>query len=296
MKIKQTYFLLLVSATLAIGLLSSCGGEKKVENSKPVIDWADIPGGTFTMGSPSDEPARGDDENQFQVTISGFKISKKEITYKEFKAFVEATGYQTDAEKGTAGGKGSVIWKDNKFQKMDGISWKHDPMGNPRTEADSSQPVVHVSWKDATAFAEWIGARLPTEAEWEYAARAGATGTFNNGKCLKTEQVNYNGSIPMIGCRVGEFRGNTVPVGSFKPNAFGLFDTHGNVSEWCSDSYGPYPTEPQTNPKGPEKGLGHVFRGGSWRDGGSRCRLAFRDKFNSGNRYSFIGFRVVALK
>lgn len=287
---------MLVAATLAVGLLSSCGGEKKAEITKPVIDWVDIPGGNFTMGSPADEPSRGDDENQFQVTISGFKISKYEITYKQFKAFVEATGYQTDAEKGTAGGKGSVLWKDKKFVTVDGITWKNDPLGNARSEADSNQPVVHVSWKDAKAFADWVGARLPTEAEWEYAARAGATTAFNNGKCLKTELVNYNGAVPLIGCRAGENRGNTVPVGSFTPNAFGLCDMHGNVAEWCEDWYGPYPTEPQTNPKGPVKGPGHIFRGGSWRDSGARCRSAFRDKFNQSNRYSFIGFRIVALK
>jgi formylglycine-generating enzyme required for sulfatase activity len=295
MRVKQVYFLLVLAATVTVGMLSSCGDSKKEEISKPVIEYADIPGGTFTMGSPAEEPSRGADENQFQVTVSSFKISKKEITYKQFKAFVDATGYQTDAEKGTAGGKGSVLWKDGKFQTVDGISWKNDPMGNPRTDADSSQPVVHVSWKDAKAFAEWIGARLPTEAEWEYAARAGATTPFNVGKCLKAEVVNYNGAIPLIGCKAGENRGKTLPVGSFAPNGFGLFDMHGNVAEWCSDAYGPYPTEPQTNPKGPEKGAGHVFRGGSWRDNGNRCRLAFRDKFNAGNRYSFIGFRVVSL-
>lgn len=305
MKITTFNLIVLIAAIVAGGILTSCGGsssestgntDKKTELTKPVIQMAEIPGGTFTMGSPQSEPSRGKDETQHQVTISTFKMSKFEVTYKQFKAFVEATGYKTDAEKGSAKIKGSVLWKDGKFQEVDGICWKNNEMGNPLTDADSNRPVVHVSWNDAVAFAKWMDCRLPTEAEWEYAARGGTATPFNVGKCLKPEQVNYNGTIPYIGCKEGENRGKTIPVGSFQPNSFGLFDMHGNVAEWCSDFYGNYPTEPQTNPQGPEKGPGHLFRGGSWRDSGNRCRSAFRDKFNPSNRYCFIGFRLVSLK
>jgi formylglycine-generating enzyme required for sulfatase activity len=105
--------------------------------------------------------------------------------------------------------------------------------------------------------------------------------------------VNYNGTIPIEGCRMGENRGKAIPAGSLTPNAWGVYNMHGNVAEWCHDSYADYPADLVLNPQGPPKGRGKVFRGGSWRDNAARCRSAFRDKFKESNSYSFIGFRVV---
>ena len=276
----------------------SCGGgsSQKKETTKPAIDWVSIPAGTFMMGSPATEPGRAEDETQHEVTLNAFKMSKTEVTVAQFKAFVDATGYKTDAEKGTDGYKGSVIWNNNAFEKKDGASWKCDVLGNPLNESDYNQPVIHVSWNDAQAFAAWMGCRLPTESEWEYAARAGSTTMFYTGNCLGADVINYNGNFSNMPCPKGQYRAKTTAVGSFAPNNFGLCDMHGNVWEWCSDFYGAYPSGPQNNPKGAATGANHVLRGGSWRDNSLRCRSAFRDKFNAMNRFDFVGIRLVSMQ
>jgi len=278
---------IIFTALIFMGL-SSC------TKSKPTIEWVEIPGGTFTMGSPLTEERRNADETQHPVTLSAFKMSKYEITVEQFQAFIEATGYQTDAEKGSGGFSGSVIWDGSKFEKKAGANWKCDVMGNPLPETDYNHPVIHLSWNDASAFAEWMGCRLPTEAEWEYAARAGSVTPFNTGNCLNTDRANYNGTYPYFKCKKGINRANTMAIGTLPPNTWGLHDMHGNVSEWCSDLYGEYPSSPQTNPKGAVTGANHVYRGGSWRDNGLNCRSAARYNAYTTNRYDFLGIRLVA--
>ena len=167
-----------------------------VPAQKPVIAWANIPAGTFTMGSPIAEVDRFANETEHQVTLSAFKISKYEITVGQFKAFVDATGYKTDADKGTGGVSGSAIWTGTQFEFKEGVNWKCDVKGNLRPATEYNQPVIHVSWNDAVAFADWMGCRLPTEAEWEYACRAGTTTPFNTGDNYTTSQANYNGNYP----------------------------------------------------------------------------------------------------
>ena len=210
----------------------------------PTIQWAYIPAGKFMMGSPASEVDRSIDESQHEVSLSAFKMSAHEVTFAQYDAFCEATKHKKAIDEGWGRGQ---------------------------------RPVINVSWDDATAFAEWMGCRLPTEAEWEYACRAGSTTPFNTGENLTTEQANYNGDYPYNNNAIGTNREQTTEVGSFVANAWGLYDMHGNVWEWCSDWHGDYP----------------VIRGGSWRTFAHYCRSAFR---NSGNPDRCIGFRIVSLE
>lgn len=228
--------------------------------TKPIIDWVSIPAGTFTMGSPEGEVGRSKNEAQHQVTVSAFMMSKYEITFEQYDLFCSATGRKKPDDEGWGRGK---------------------------------RPVINVSWEDATDFADWMGCRLPTEAEWEFAARGGTSTPFNTGNNLTTLQANYDGNNPYNNNSKGEYRKQTIPVGNFEANAYGLFDMHGNVWEWCSDLYGAYPTSPQIDPKGAISGKTRVRRGGGWNDYARRCRSAYRDNvIPSYSDYS-IGIRLV---
>ncbi|MEI6898455.1 MAG: formylglycine-generating enzyme family protein [Bacteroidota bacterium] len=263
---------------------------------KPLIEWVDIPAGTFIMGSPASEVDREADETIHQVTLSAFKMSKYEVTVKQFKAFIEATGYMTDADKGTGGVQGSAMWGDTGIVFMPGWNWKCDEKGNRRPEKEFNNPVIHVSWNDAVAFANWLGCRLPTEAEWEYACRAGKSSPFCTGNNLTVLQANFNGNYPYNNSEKGNYREKPVLAGSFAPNAWGLYDMHGNVWEWCNDWYGDYPTVAQTNPKGPETGSHRISRGGCWRWDARYCRSAARFSENPAYRFFNSGFRLVSSK
>jgi sulfatase modifying factor 1 len=231
-----------------------------VPGQKPNIEWVYIPAGTFTMGSPKSEADRNDDETQHQVTLSAFKMSRYEITFEQYDLFCEATGREKPNDEG----------------------WGRD-----------KRPVINVNWDDANTFAKWMGCRLPTEAEWEYACRAGTTTPFNTGTNLTSSQANYDGNFPYNNNAKGEYRGKTLPVGRFSPNAWGLYDMHGNVWEWCSDWYGDYSAGAQTNPEGPSTGSWHVFRGGSWFRYAEYCRSALRIDISAFRRNYSMGFRLV---
>jgi len=171
-------------------------------------------------------------------------------------------------------------------------------------------PVEHLSWNDVQPFIHKLNQRegsntyrLPTEAEWEYAARAGTKTPFSFGRCLSTDQSNYNGNYPLSGCVKGKYRKRTIAVASFQPNSWGLYDMHGNVWEWCQDWYGDYPSVSWsvTNPTGGPPGdkddrvfyRGRVTRGGSSDSYARHCRSAFRHRLEPNSYSAHMGFRLV---
>ncbi len=239
--------------------------------------------GEFMRGSPSSEKDRDSDEGRVRkVYVDAFYMDKHEVTVGQFKEFIEDTSFQTDAEKeGWA-----WTWTGSKWEKTKGANWR-----NPGFSQTNNHPVVCVSWNDAVAYARWVGKRLPTEAEWEYACRARTTTPFHYGDSLSSDEANFNGNYPYGGARKGVYREKTTPVGSFKPNAFGLYDMHGNVWEWCSDWYGRYPSGTVTDPKGPNSGKYRVLRGGSWYDNAGLCRSASRLRYEPMSAYYDVGFR-----
>lgn len=256
-------------------LLANCSSNKKekietekngivkIDKDGVVIEMVSIPAGTFIMGSPTNEIGRNDNEIQHQVTLSAFKMSKYEVTFEQYDAFCEATGRE----------------------KLDDAGWGR---GN--------RPVMNVTWGDATAFAKWMGCRLPTEAEWEYACRAGASTAFSMGDNLSLSHANFGGYNYEYEDSNGEYREKTLPVGRFDANAYGLFDMHGNVCEWCSDWSGDYSSEAQINPKGAGWGIFRVMRGGGWGFAAHFCRSASRDNCQPDNSNFNIGIRLVSDK
>jgi sulfatase modifying factor 1 len=264
-------------------------------------DFSKIPGGEFTIGSPESEVGRQKDEIQHRARVSDFYMSKYAVTVAEFRKFIEASNYQTDAEKGS----GSWIFYGVNVLKKAEVNWRHGVSGSLRSQSEDNHPVLHVSWNDAVAYCQWISQktgrqfRLPTGAEREYACRAGSQTPFNTGENITTDQANYDGNYPYNHNKKGAYRGNTVAVDSFAPNTWGLYNMHGNVLEWCSDWYGlNYYADCKTagtviNPVGPATGLTHVLRGGSWNDFARRCRSASRDSGTPEFRSNYTGFRLV---
>jgi formylglycine-generating enzyme required for sulfatase activity len=226
-----------------------------------------IPPGEFDMGSndgkASEKPVR-------RVHLANpFWLGKYPVTNAEFQRFLEDN----------PAGKPPAYWNDSKFN-------------------DPRQPVVGVSWDDAQAFCQWAGCRLPTEAEWEYACRAGTKTVFYFGDALSSSQANFEGNFPYGGAAKGPYLEKTSPVGSYAPNAFGLYDMHGNVWEWCQDHWHDnYKAAPVDGSAwldaNADKGAPRVVRGGGWNGNARYCRSACRYGYEPASRSIIVGFRLL---
>ncbi len=256
-----------------------------------------IPSGNFTMGGSWSETGRSEDETpQHEVAITKpFYMGIFHVTRGQFAAFVADKGYKTDAEKDGW----SFAWDGKKWNKVNGVTWK-----KPGIDQTEEHPVVCVSHNDAVAFCEWLSkktgktVKLPTEAQWEYACRAGTTTPFNTGDTIGTDQANYNGNTAYGDGKKGQDRQKTTPVGSSNKNAFGLGDMHGNAWQWCADWYGKDYYSASGNdrdPQGPKEGKDRVARGGGWSNPPEGCRSSVRGRSEPAFRNDSIGFRVVVL-
>jgi formylglycine-generating enzyme len=286
--------LCLLACALALLAAGGCrsdvpGGSARGEREGMVF----IKGGTFPMGSGDEMP---DESPVHEVAVGAFWIDAREVTVGEFSKFVEATGYRTDAER--FGWSGVFDRESGDWTRIDGADWRH-PEG-PASRAGSDEPVCQVSWRDADTYARWAGKRLPTEAEWEYAARGGLAGKrYAWGDELRPEGrpvANWwQGSFPERDTGEDGFRGRA-PTGSFRPNGYGLYDVAGNVWEWCEDWYeeGFYAASPRENPRGPTRGAERVLRGGSWMCSENYCsnyRVAARSHATPDTGLDNLGFR-----
>lgn len=309
-----------------------------------------IPGGSFTMGAREDDPlARADERPAHRVRVSAFYMDRTEVTNGQFARFVAATGYVTTAER-------LVDWEELKKQvppgtpkpademlrpgslvftpptkpvPLDnasawwtwtaGANWRHPRGPGSGIEGQDDEPVVHVSWDDAVAYCAWAGRRLPTEAEWEFAARGGLEGRLNvwGDEAVSAKRANiWEGEFPWKNTAQGEggdgFEGVAL-VGRFPPNGYGLYDMAGNVWEWCDDLYAPnayarkaseaprVPVDPHAatechDPRNPYSKTSHVQRGGSYLCHDSYCasyRPSARMASPADTALQHLGFRTV---
>jgi formylglycine-generating enzyme required for sulfatase activity len=273
--------LVLLLALSVPGFAGSPAADKVITNSIG-MKLALIPAGKFLMGSPAGEAERDPEELQHEVVIPRpFYMGVYEVTQSQFQELMRANPSHF---KGKVGG-------------------------------GPDHPVDQVRFGEALAFCQRLSTlpeekkagrvyRLPTEAEWEYACRAGTTTPFHPGKGLSSADANFNGNYPYGGAPQGPFLQKTAKVGSHAPNAWGLYDMHGNVGEWCADWYDPdyYKNSPKEDPKGPKTGVlpthfakdfFHVVRGGCWIDEARGCRSAYRFRLQSTEAYRWVGLRVV---
>jgi sulfatase modifying factor 1 len=334
---------LVVAGLTAAGFAAAFGLVRWGEYRSAPAGMVWVPGGEFKMGTDADL-GRPEERPAHRVKVDGFYADATEVTNAEFRAFVEATGYVTTAERpvdaaavlrqlppgtpppppeklapgslvftppaGPVGLKDFSRW----WRWTPGACWRHPEGPGSGTDGRDDHPVVHVSWDDAVAYAAWAGKRLPTEAEWEFAARGGLTekpyGWGDEAPTDTAVHANiWQGEFPHRNTAADGFE-RTAPVRSFRPNGYGLYDTAGNVWEWCADWYDPefYRTRPARqvalNPAGPERGFdparpytpGRSQRGGSFLCNDSYCtryRPSARHGCSPDTGMSHVGFRCV---
>ena len=329
--IKYKAFFLIIFFTL------SCSEKKSDNNYSGMIL---IKGDTFLMGS-NDSEGHPDERPMHEVKINSFWIDITEVTNLQFKEFVDATGYITTAEMKPDWNElkkdlppntpkpdesllvpASLVFKKNEnitnlnnhtqwWNWVKGANWRHPGGEGTSIDGKDNHPVIHVSWFDAMAYAEWKGRRLPTEAEWEFASRGGLKNnkySWGNDPNLSKYANTWEGIFPKNNIKIDGFE-STSPVKSYPPNNYGLYDMSGNVWEWCSDLYNfnYYSTLSNTiadNPKGPEKSFDpnepysekRVVRGGSYLCSKSYCtgyRNSMRMKSTPDTGSMHTGFRTV---
>lgn len=272
-----------------------------------------VPPGTFMMGSPDDEPghnAHGYDETLHSVTLTRpFYLAKHETTVGQFRRFVESTQYVTDGEKNGGGHAhdARAVWK-----HREGVSWRKPGFAGP-FELRDDHPAVHISHADATAFCDWLKTQaraksepagsygLPTEAQWEWACRAGSAARFSWGGEEDDSGVVVNAGDQALRRIHPEWPRNVMamddrhaflaPVGSYRANAFGLYDMLGNVWEFCSTHYGPYPKGAVNDPGDGDPQRGFAVRGGGWSNEAIDVRCASRNADPPHFCHSNLGFR-----
>lgn len=296
-------------AALGVGMaatgLSGCGswvprsaqidnGEEASSMQEQRIEPVDgefvlIEGGTFLMGSPADEPWRGEDEVQHEVTLNNFYLAAREVTQEQYSA---VTGSNPSAFKGDELPVDSVTW-------LDAIAFC-----NALSQEEGLAPAYGIDGENVSWNRSADGYRLPTEAEWEYACRAGTTTPFNTETSISADtEANYYGTYPYeiennyfsqgnLETSPGIYRQETVEVGSFGANRWGLYDMHGNVAEWVWDVYGPYPEAAVEDPAGADAGTLRVNRGGGWNDFAKNLRSAYRATLPADGSSRSVGFRI----
>jgi sulfatase modifying factor 1 len=243
-----------------------------------------------------------------------FYLGQTEVTVGQFRRFVQASGYVPESVADGTGGYGyNPDYDASKSQRGDAFEGR-DPRyswQNPGFAQTETHPVVNITWNDAQALAHWLTAqegrtyRLPTEAEWEYAARAGTHTRYHSGnapRSLRAVANTFDASAKPFWPQFAKnaLAGNdgfafTAPVASFRPNAWGLYDMHGNAWEWTQDLYGEdyYAHSPANDPKGPEEGNVYVRRGGSWHTWALYARASYRNWNSPQTRYTLVGMRLV---
>jgi formylglycine-generating enzyme required for sulfatase activity len=290
-------------------LRSAGGGEHRIEQ-------VTIPAGSFLMGDANGDENRADGETpQHEVSTGSYSIDATSVTNDDFARFTDATGYRTEAEVygfsavfhlAIEAAQESIMrpasgtpW----WCGVRGADWRHPGGSRSGIETLGDHPVVHVSWNDAVAYCAWVGRRLPTEAEWERASRGGLDGKrYPWGDALQDTdgrwQANiWQGQFPVANTLEDGYL-TTAPARSFRPNGFGLWQTVGNVWEWCADWYDPryYERSPRVDPTGPADGASRLLRGGSYLCHDSYCnryRNSARSSNTADSSMGNAGFRTV---
>jgi hypothetical protein len=294
----ENKFAKIIYSIIIVAAFTGCKPEDNIKtqvpqktDTVPTIEWVTIPYDTFAMGSDQNENGHEDHyEVLHSVILDSFKLSKYEVTFDQYDYYCEKTGKQKPDDNGWGRGK---------------------------------RPVINVSYYDAVEYAKFMNCRLPTDSEWEYACRCRKTyhsrygishsyfkyKPFNTGDTLLTDQANYDGIQPYVKNPTGLFLNKTMDVGSYKPNALGLYDMHGNVMEWCFDwhdyipgirDYGGTSTSYcdfskfLVNPKGPATGVEKILRGGSFMTPAYRCRTAFRNRVIPTYSGNMVGIRLAS--
>ena len=247
-------------------VVADAGSEKEIVWKKDGKEMVLIPAGPFEMGDSKNEPEEWMKRSRpvHTVQLDAFYMDVHEVTVGQFREFVDQSGYKY------------------------GSNWDEVARFSPSDD----HPMIYVSWHDAVAYCQWAGKRLPTEAEWEYAARGGLIGKrYPWGDEIIHDDANYRGTGGK-----DQWDETTAPVGSFRPNGYGLHDMAGNVWEWCADWYDSdyYSKSPLRNPQGPSSGNRRVLRGGSWGSSSLSLRAASRFVRDPSGTFTFNGFRSVS--